>query len=159
MGSIRWAVLLMGMGSALGVMAGCSESSGSCDGTNLDPEGDLFYLRLYNCVAEPGTVYINDRAVGELPGYDSDANICPGMDFGSFPQCGVGEIRVVTANTESFVVNWSPEAVADNDDECWLVYQYGEPEEDDEYELGSITPELYENDLCSKENIVTNSDD
>jgi len=110
------------------VVAGCTDESGSCpsDPSNaLDPSGDLFEMRVYNCAASKATVLVNDRPIGEIDAYDQDSYECGLADLGSFPQCTVGTIKVYAGNTESMMVNWTDIAVANSQDGCWVVFSYG----------------------------------
>ncbi len=150
--------LLFLFGLSASLLLGCDEQSGSCDPAKLHPEGWSYNLRIYNCVeGGDGVVMVNDRPIGDLPGYDSAKNECPYVDFGSFPMCDDGTIQVDSGVAESVVVQWTADAVDDPNQHngCWLelIYLGGLGYIPPDAELQTADPALTASDLCDTQYI------
>lgn len=133
----RSACLFLAAASSF-VFGGCNDSSsGACTG-KLD--GEIYYVRAFNCTRSDLTVRVNDRDVGTVEPASEDGE-CSYTDLGAFPQCDSGEVHaygnaLITDNE----FEWNEDALELNKNGCWLVFTVIDPAYTD-YEMPEdVTP-------------------
>jgi len=96
-------------------------ASGECTGII---DGDVYNLRIYNCLDSELFVLVNGRTVGTVKAYDEDTEICGGTNLGSLPQCSEGEITVEGYEVTGDQFEWDDSALRFSPNGCWIVGKY-----------------------------------
>lgn len=119
----RQLLSLMALLGSLPLLGGCEESSsGACDGTI---DGEVFNLRVYNCLNDDIYVQVNDRNVGIVDAYDAETELCGATNLGSFPQCSTTEITVTGYELVGATFEWDDSAMQNSSNGCWIMPIYG----------------------------------
>lgn len=96
-------------------------ASGGCTGI---VDGDVYNLRIYNCLDSDMFVLVNGRTIGTVDRYDEDTELCGGTNLSSFPQCSEGEITIEGYELYGDSFEWDDSALRDSENGCWIVGIY-----------------------------------